>query len=226
MTGDWDSATTEGALLLALCEETGVRAGRLEALALLAQIAHHRGDHDEVDALLARCDDEMATPGHDGGGISITLWAKAFRAEGAGDPGQGAQMLGDAFALAVGLDVRWAQVAYGPDLARMAVASGDRALARYVADTVAPLGSRAGVDSAVGGVLACRGLADGSSDRLLEAAEAFGRAGHPFEQAQSFEAAGRLLEDRSRAAEAASVLSKAADGYRRLGATHHLARVE
>jgi DNA-binding CsgD family transcriptional regulator/tetratricopeptide (TPR) repeat protein len=226
MTGDWDSATTEGALLLALCDETGVRAGRLEALALLAQIAHHQGDHDEVDALLARCDDEMATPGHDGGGISITLWAKAFRAEGAGDPGLGAQMLGDAFALAVGLDVRWAQVAYGPDLARMAVAAGDRATATYVADTVAPLGSRAGVHSAVAGVLACRGLADGSSDRLIEAAEHFGKAGHPFEQAQSHESAGDLLQARGRSAEAAEQLARAAALYRHLGAAHHLARVE
>jgi DNA-binding CsgD family transcriptional regulator/tetratricopeptide (TPR) repeat protein len=226
MTGDWDSAATEGDLLLALCEETGVRAGRLEALALLAQIAHHRGEHDEVDDLLARCDDEMATPGHDGGGISITLWSKAFRAETAGDPAEGARLLGDAFALAVGLDVRWAQVAYGPDLARMAVAAGDRQTATYVADTVAPLGSRAGVDSAIAGVLACRGLADGSSDRLVEAADAFGRAGHPFEQAQSHEAAGDLLQARRRTREATDQLTRAADLYRQLGAAHHLAQVE
>jgi DNA-binding CsgD family transcriptional regulator len=224
--GRWDAAITEGHLLLALGEETGVRAGRLEALGNLAQIAHHRGEEEEEEALLRACDEEMRTPGHDAGGISITLWAKAFQAEAAGRPELGAQMLGDAFALAVGLDVRLAQLAYGPDLARMAVASGDRATARYVADTVAPLAGRAGVASALGGAKICQGLAEGSSDRLVEAAEAFGRAGRPFEAAQAWEAAGDVLAARGRAADASALLAKAADGYRGLGASRHLARVE
>jgi len=224
--GHWDEASTEGALLLALGEETGVRAGRFEALGWLAQMAFHRGDQVVQDELLAACADERATPGHDAGGITVSLWAEALAAEAAGDPATGARLMGDCFDLAVGLDVRMAQLSYGPDLARMAVAAGDRERARQVAAAVAPLASRAGVAGARGHALTCRGLADGSSDRLLEAADAFADAGRPLPQAQAVDAAAQLLAGRGADAKAAAARTDAVATYRRIGALRHVRRLE
>jgi len=114
----------------------------------------------------------------------------------------------------------------GPDLTRLALASGDPERARAVAAAVTGLAARNQVSSLAGAALRCRGLADDDAETLAAAARAYQPGTRPLELAGACEDAGAAYARHGHPDRARPLLEQALALYERLDAGRDLARVE
>ncbi len=116
--------------------------------------------------------------------------------------------------------------AIGADLVRFALAAGEAARARQVADAVAEVAAGNDLAWMTGEALRCRGLADDDHEALQAAVATHGRGSRPLLLAMACEDAGRGLARHDQAERARPLLDRAAGSYERLGAARALARTE
>lgn len=168
--GRWDDASRDAEQVVAIADETGVRAHDVTAHAVLALVALARGREREATGHLAAGRDA-----HDRGrhlfGVDLLVWASARIAAGHGDTG----------AAVTELHAMWEGTrpmrglthcrVIAPDLVRWAVTEGRDDLAAAVVDDLDNLSSAARCASVDGAALWCRGLSTGSVDDLVGAAE-------------------------------------------------------
>ena len=154
------------------------------------------------------------------------MWAHALLLEAEGK-------VADAFAMLAEIWDRCAQLgltldyrAFGPDLVRLALASGERERAQTVAAAVAEIAEQQDVPSLAGAALHCRGLADGDAEVLRAAATAYSQGPRPLELALASEDAGAAFARQGDTGRARGLLEQAAAIYERLGAARDLARAE
>jgi DNA-binding CsgD family transcriptional regulator len=189
---------------------------------VVATIRLHRGDPAAIRNLLdARV--HLERLGDDRMAGSLTL-ARSLEREQADSPAEALAVLVE------GLARCEEEVEQTTDLladaVRLALVVGDTELARTLA-----LRAEAVADSsevfhrkAVG--LHCRGLVDNDADKLIDAAEQYGKASRPLPRAQALEAAGAGLAERKDVSAARNAFTEAYEVYSALGAGWDLARVQ
>jgi len=112
------------------------------------------------------------------------------------------------------------------DAVRLAVETGDVALASAAAARVETLADASTIPHRHAGALLCRGLLDGDPTRLLLAAERYQEAGRPLPRAQALEAAAVALAASDDRSSAQAAYTRALDGYLALNAGWDVARLQ
>ena len=153
-------------------------------------------------------------------------WIQALLCEARGDTGQARALLQEAWEKAAPLRFFLSYRFLGPDLVRLAVAVGDHEHAAAVAQEVADGASRAGMASATGAALRCRGLLEDDPAVLLAAVQTYRQLSPTVELALACEDAGAALCRAGRPVEAVPVLDDALTFSLRTGAQRGAARVE
>jgi DNA-binding CsgD family transcriptional regulator len=154
------------------------------------------------------------------------MWAHACLLEAGG-------RVADAFALLDEYRDRAAQSgltlesrAFGVDLVRLALASGERERARNVAAAVAEIAKNSEIPSLTGAALHCHGLVEDDAGILHAAATAYAHGSRPLELALASEDAGTAFVRQGMTGQARPLLDQAIEIYERLGAARDLARAE
>jgi tetratricopeptide (TPR) repeat protein len=223
--GDWDEALAEVQVGLELAEEVGETYACVFGQAVRSLILLHRNDLPGACEAADAADAELAGTGPRYRSY-WAQWARALVLEAEGK-------VNDAYAVLAGCWDWCAQhglaLEYrvlGPDLTRLALASGDPARARAVAAAVAGLAGRNQVPSLTGAALRCRGLADGDPEILAAAMEACQGGTRPLELAGACEDAGAAYARHGHPGRARPLLEQALALYERLDAARDLARAE
>lgn len=213
MRGGWDDATAEAETAITLADEIGTRLNLDMANYFLVLIALHRDDLREASAHARRL-----------GQADYDVAAQALVFQAKGDV-EGCRQTFDRW-----LPELLARTSIDRDLGREIVPLllwiGDLAAARTIAQRMQGIGERAGVASAEGVALYCRGLVEDDVDAMVEAVRAYERSPRVVELAQTREAAGMMLARKDRRAEAIGHLEQALETYERAGAAGAVARTE
>ena len=114
----------------------------------------------------------------------------------------------------------------GPDLVRLALATGAAGRAHDVAAGVAEMAAHNDVPSLAGASLRCLGLTQNDPALLSAAAKAYARGHRPLEWALACEDAGTGFARQGQADQARPLLEQALEIYERLDAARDLARAE
>jgi DNA-binding CsgD family transcriptional regulator len=225
LAGDWDDALADLEEALTLTEETGERYSLVLSHAVKALIALHRGELRQAEAAVATAEAELADTGPRFRSHWAT-WARALVLEAQGKTGQAFATLAGcwdrcaAFGMAVELPL------FGADLARLALAAGDRGRAEQVAAAVAQVAAGNQVASLTGAARRCQGLTTDNPEVLRSAVDAYAASGRPLELAQTTEDTGAALARHGQVAAATPLLHQALDSYEHLDAARGAARVE
>jgi DNA-binding CsgD family transcriptional regulator len=223
--GEWDDATAELEASVGLAEETGETFNLVLSHNLLALIRLHRNDLPGAGQAAASAEGLLtgAGPRHRTYGA---MWARVLLLEAGGQAAE-------AYATLAGL---WRQYAeremaleyptLGPDLVRLALATGDTGRARAAAAAVADVAAANEVPWLTGAALRSQGLAEDDPGLLAQAVDAYARGPRPLELALAAEDAGRALARDGQVDRARGFLDQAAAGYERLDAARDLARAE
>ncbi|GAA2378120.1 LuxR family transcriptional regulator [Catellatospora methionotrophica] len=210
--GRWDDALVEIETGIELPDLLG-SAVRLRGMADL--IAVHRG---------AAVDPPTGT------GASyqhhFSRWARALCVESQQGPAAAFALLYPAWEKAHGLEPRRLVYRVCADLARFAVAAGDREQARALAREMDELVAQQTHPSLTATAKLCHGLADDDPDLLLAAAVDYHEAGWPLYEGNAYENAAEALARRDRPALARQTLDRALELYGALEATADIARAE
>ena len=158
--GEWDRAVAEAEAALACAEEIGAGGGRVGALGTLARIAIRRNHLDEaaghVDVARAIIDES----GPQWGSVPIVALLEAQ-----GDSDEAAKRLAAGWESAVRGGIVEGQVGVGPELVRLAIATGSRNYAHGVAETLETLAAMVKVPVADAGALLSKGPFRGTPRR-------------------------------------------------------------
>jgi DNA-binding CsgD family transcriptional regulator/tetratricopeptide (TPR) repeat protein len=220
--GDWDGALADAQAGLELAEESGVVDRRVSGRVLRSLILLHRNDLPGARGALEAESSGTSAP-HVGHWVQ---WARALILEAEGQPGQAYAVLADCWDRCARLGHALEYRVLGPDLVRLALASGDRARPGAVAAAVRGLAEGNQVASLRGAALRCVGLAGDDADTLAAAVAAYEGGARPLELAGACEDAGAAWARRGRADRARPVLEQALVVYQGLDAERDLARVE
>ena len=214
--GELDDALAELDSHAQLAAQTAI-GWQLSAESLRALIALHHDDLVAAERHVSAAEREAAG-GAPPFGIDLMVLARALVLEAVGDPRPALEPLAATFAAAPTF-----QPVIGPELARLAVATGERARAAGVPEALQRIADlNPGGRSLEAGALRARGLLDGDAEALLAAVELLRGAGRRLECARAAEDAAALLEaDRAR-----ELLTDAREIYERCGAVRGLARVD
>ena len=225
LAGAWDDAVAEFEAALEVAAETGERYSLVLGHSVMALLALHRGElrHAEAAAAAAARELEVGGPRYRS---HWAIWARALLLEAGG-------AVPDAFAT---LDGCWDRCArsglaiefpvLGPDLIRLALATGNRGRAEQVAVAVAEVAAGTDVPALAGAALRCRGLVADDPRTLCAAVDAYAAGPRPLELALAAEDAGVAFARRRDSAAAASLLDRALAGYEGLEAARDAARAE
>jgi DNA-binding CsgD family transcriptional regulator len=223
--GDWDEAFAEAQAGLDLAEETGETYSRVLGQAVRSLILLHRNDlpgaHDAADA----ADAELADTGpryrsH------WAQWARALILEADGQPGQAYAVLAGCWDWCARHGLALEYRVLGPDLIRLALASGDPERAQAVAVAVAGLAEKNQIPSLTGAALRCCGLAGDDPETLAAAVQAYQGGPRPVELAGACEDAGAAFARQGHPDKARPLLEQALEVYEQLDAGRDLARAE
>ena len=151
-------------------------------------------------------------------GIDWLTWARALLVED-DDATQALQVLNNAWQFYEAVGALWSCTVLGPDLVRIAVATGNVDIASSVAARIAVLSASFRTDTARGTALRCQGLVDDDADTLLAAVSEYRSGRRPYDLALAVEDAAVALARRDRRAEATTLAGEALSEYERLGAT-------
>ncbi len=194
------------------------------ALRVLSLIGLHRGDvrgaHEAATAAA-----ELAGTGHRFRAQWAT-WARALLLEAEGKIADALATLAGGWDQCARLGLRLEFRLLGADLVRLALASGERELAREAAAAVAALAAENENSSLTGAALRCRGLAEEDPEVLLAAVRAYERGPRPLELALACEDAGTAFARQRNVDRGRPLLDQAITIYARLDAARDLARAE
>ncbi len=242
MRGELTDALAEAEAGLLLADEIGTRLHAPLLHGVAGWVALQRGDIAASEARMADAGAELtasasqdwqltaATDGTRMAGARWPMewgqWVYGLLCEAQGDTDQAREVLEEAWEQAAPLRFCLSYRFLGPDLVRLAAAAGDRQRAAAVAQEVADGACRAGMASATGAALRCRGLVEDDPAVLLAAVQTYRQLSPTIELPLACEDAGAALCRAGRAAEAVPVLEDALDFYLRTGAQWRAARVE
>jgi DNA-binding CsgD family transcriptional regulator len=224
--GRWDDAVAEAQAGLSLVEETANHVGDVFANALCAHVAFHRGEATTAQAAVREAERRLVA-GPVEIGYEWMTWIGALLLEARGEVAEARSALEQTWDL-IG-PLRYLQAtsrAMGPDLVRMALASGDRPRALSVTEELERVAVCGQTPTARGIALRCRGLLDDSPDILLASVAAHRSGPRPYQLAAACEDAGIALQRAARPNEAVPLLNNAVDAYEQLNAARDLARVQ
>ncbi len=216
--GAWDEAMAASESGAGFAHETGCREGQAQIDAVAGLIAHHRGDDTGAAAAERRAASATAEPGADQAAVPYLLWLKALRAAARGDLTRAVARLDRACKVAIQLRVPLVALWLAPDLARLAMADGQRELAEWIAGEIERVAPAAQSRTADAVARFCRAVVSHDAEALLAAADGFEAAGRPLFAARALDAAGELAERAGRRAAAVDALRRAAGIYERVGA--------
>jgi DNA-binding CsgD family transcriptional regulator len=225
LAGDWDDALVECQTCLELAEEYGMRLhGTVYSLSIHAVIAVHRNDLPDAGRAVAAAERELAATGPQLGSDYL-LWADALVREARRQPDASLATLVQAWDLCTGQGLASTLPLLGPDLVRLASATGDRHRAEQATTAIEDLAARnPGVASLNGAALRCRGLLEDEPEILVRAVAAYRAGPRPLELALACEDAAWALGRTGRVGEARPLFDDALSRYERLGAAWDLAR--
>jgi DNA-binding CsgD family transcriptional regulator/tetratricopeptide (TPR) repeat protein len=224
--GDWDDAVAEAQAGLGLVEETVNQVGDVFAHAICAHVAFHRGESTLAIGAVQKARRRLVA-GPLEIGYEWMSWIEALLLEAQGRSVEALSVLATTWDLIAPL--RFLQAGsrpMGPDLVRMALASGDRLRAASVTEELERDAVRSHTVTAQGLALRCRGLLDNAPEVLLEAVAAHQRGPRPYHLGAAREDAGTALGRAGRRAEAVAQLEDAAAVYEQLDAIRDVDRVQ
>ncbi|MFD0594277.1 response regulator transcription factor [Catellatospora coxensis] len=156
----------------------------------------------------------------------FSRWARALCVESQQGPAAAFELLAPAWDKAHGLEPRRLVYRVCADLARLAVAAGDRDRAGALARDVDALLARRAHPSLAATAKLCHGLAADDAELLLAAAADYREAGWPLYEGNAYENAAEALARQDHPARARRALDKALERYGALDATADAARAE
>jgi DNA-binding CsgD family transcriptional regulator len=226
LAGEWDDAVAEAGTSLALAEETGVKAATVSALSVIALVAFHRDDLAGAERALEEAEQELAAPGSIHFNAHWAMAGRALSLEAAGDPTTAASLLGSAWDHLTAIGLQAAYRFLGSELVRLSLATGDHDRAAVVTESVEWVADRAGVPTARGAALRCRGLLENDPDILVQAVGAYREGPRPLATAWACQEAGSALGRAARVEEGVPLLEEAVAVFEKVGAAHDIARTE
>lgn len=225
LAGNWDDAIAEFETALGLAEETGTRHGMVCNHSVRAMIALHRDDLDTAQRMTGVAEHEFAETGPQYR-VDWAMWARALLLEANGSPREAYGVLAGAWDLCAGAGMLSELPVLGPDLVRLALASGRRPRAEDVTIAVEDISSKEESPWLAGAALLCRGLLEDDPETLLAAVDAYRTSPRPLERAQASEAAGEGLARAGKHDDARRLLEDALTRYATLEAFRDVARTE
>ena len=223
--GAWDDALAEAQAGLELAEEIGETNARVTAPVVRSLILLHRNDLPGARNAAEAAETELAGTGRRYRS-HWAQWARALILEADGHADQAYAVLAGCWDWCAQRGLAAEYRVLGPDLIRLALASGDRERARAAAAAVARLAGRNEVPSLAGAALRCRGLADGDAETLAAAVRAYQPGTRPLELAGACEDAGAAYAGQGHLDRAGPLLDQAVRIYEQLDARRDLARAE
>ena len=223
--GGWDDALAEAQAALELAEEVGETYARVTGQALRSLILLHRNDLPGARSAAGDAEAELAGTGpryrsH------WARWAQALILEADGQADEAYAVLAGCWDWCARHDVALEYRVLGPDLVRLALASGDPDRARAVAAAVAGLAEKNQIPSLTGAALRCRGLAGDDPETLAAAVQAYQGGPRPLELAGACEDAGAAYARHGDLDRARPLLEQALAIYERLDSGRDQARAE
>jgi DNA-binding CsgD family transcriptional regulator len=218
--GQWDRAVAEAEAALACAEEVGAGGGRVGALGTLARIAIRRNRLDEAARHVEMAQLIIDQTGPQWGSVPVVGLLEAH-----GDLDEATKRLGAGWESAVRRGIVEGQVAIGPELVRLALATGSRSYACQVAEALQTLAAMVNVPVADAGALLSKGRLSGDPETLLAAVEAYRKGHRTPALADAGEVAAVALAHAGRSSEAVSLLEETVATFEALGAQRDLARV-
>ncbi|MFF8787074.1 ATP-binding protein [Streptomyces sp. NPDC015125] len=216
-TGRWDDAMAEIQAGL----EPGEHFRMSRALrGLAALITIHRGQTPKAAMHLAAsredADTETIAPFYE----HIPLLAAALDYEAQGATEQAFEVLFAASEADSGASRGHPLVSFlAPDLVRLALLRGNIDYARHATLGIEAIAETSGAPHHLGDAHRCRGLLESAPDRLLKAAEFYGRSPRPLSQGQSYSDAAELLAHAGSKTEARDLIRRSLNIYAELDAT-------
>jgi DNA-binding CsgD family transcriptional regulator len=223
--GDWDDALAEAQAGLELAEDVGQTYMRVTGWIVRSLILLHRNDLPGARAAAEAAEAELAGTGRRYRS-HWAQWARALILEADGHAGEAYAVLAGCWDWCAQRGLAAEYRVLGPDLIRLALASGDRDRARAAAAAVAGLAERNDVPSLAGAALRCRGLADGDAATRAAAVQAYQPGTRPLELAGACEDAGAAYARQGHPDRARPLLEQALRIYEQLDARRDLARTE
>ncbi|MGH9015446.1 MAG: helix-turn-helix transcriptional regulator [Acidimicrobiia bacterium] len=223
--GRWDDAVAELDSAASLADDFGLRFGERANQGVRGLIAFHRGDHDGARAALDQRSVAVRGRDEDAAGSELVVLLQAQMLEASGELEQAAASLRGLFEIERALGMDAARVWTAPACVRTAVAAGDRAFARGVAEDLEGISKRAGTASARGAAAHARGAVAGDGDVLDAATAEFAAAGRPLDRLVAREAAAHAHVASGRRDRAVASLRDALTVAEELGAAHDGRRV-
>jgi ATP/maltotriose-dependent transcriptional regulator MalT len=214
-TGQWDDALVEVDVLPADLKDPSVVCCDHGVAAL---ILFHRGDAAGARRHLAAAEADATKIQHRV--FATYTLARSLDLEQVGEHAAARDVL--AVALENGAYVEDLLV----DAVRLAVQTGDTALAEAATARARALAESSTIPHRPAGALFCRGLLDGDPAELLRAAERYQSAGRPLPRAQALEAAAIAFATGGDRSSAQAAFTHALDIYTSLGAGWDLARLQ
>ena len=224
LAGDWDDSVAEMQTSIRVAEELGVRWITPQQWSYLACIAFHRGERPATEKALAAAERGFAEYGPQLG-MEVMVWARALWLREQGELAEAARLLSEGWSILMGGGSLTQCLALGPDLVGLALATGDRELARTACDGVEEAARRAQLASAHGVSLRCRGLLEDDPQLLLDAVTSLRAGRRQVELAFACEDAGVALARHRNVRASVELIDEAIAGYRRVGARRDLARL-
>ncbi len=215
--GRWDDALAEIRTGLEIPDPYHFGAG---LTALKGLVAVHRGGPPPGPAGPDEPDTSVGGRAY----AYLAVWAQALVEEARGNSPTALRMLCHLWDRPTGLSPRRLCFEICPDLARLAVATGDRDRLLDLVRTTEELAAREPCASLTGTALLCRGLADDDADLLLAAAADFQQARRLLAEGYAYEAAAEVLARRGSPGAAREALDSALTVYSGLDAAWDVAR--
>ncbi|HWD09464.1 MAG TPA: LuxR C-terminal-related transcriptional regulator, partial [Actinomycetota bacterium] len=237
--GNWDEAIAQFESAMDFAQEVVVYQGQLVGHSLRSMIALHRGDSAVAEREIASAEAEAYGIGPQWR-PDWMLWAKGLKSESEGRVAEAMRTLAIAWRMCREAGVTAEYPVIGPDLVRLALASGEGGLAEEVTAALEALASQTDVASVRGAALRCRGLVRSDPALLLEAVQAYRSTPRRWELALACEdaavalagtrsavpAGGGQVGDVGTARRARALADEALDTYRSLDANRELARAQ
>ena len=219
-TGCWDDALTELAIVHPNLLDPGAACFDLGVMAI---IRFHRGEIAAARRHLAAA----APPAAQLAGrrlVASLVLARSLDREHDGALPEALALLADA--LGSHTEELEELEALMTDGVRLAVQLGDLSTAQAIARRTAAYAAASGIPHCQADALYCRGLLDRDACQLLTAADRYGDATRPLQQAKALEAAARELVSTGDLSQARAAFTRAVDAYTALGAAADIDRLQ
>jgi DNA-binding CsgD family transcriptional regulator len=217
-TGEWDDLLAEVNAGIAYGEEQGSSIGQVWAFAIAGRVHLYRGNLDAAAAELGRGDAVLGRSGLQVGADWLAL-SRALLLEGQARRSEGVELLRLVWETAAAFQATASLTLVGGELARMALETGDEALAERVVSALGEIAARTPHDRIVGArERRARGLARRDPEPLLEAVGLLEAIDHRFEAALVRAEAGDLLAAAGRSDDAALLLDASLTFFESMGA--------